>query len=120
MSLSDHQFEFLKDVGRLIEYASNKGFKITAGETYRPQLMQNYYYKTGKSKTRRSNHTRRLAIDLNFFKDRKHLTYKIEDIKPIGDFWESLNPLNRWGGDWNGNDIQDESFLDTPHFERNV
>jgi hypothetical protein len=119
MSLMLEQFEFLKDVAKLIEFVTVKGFIITAGELYRPQMMQEHYYKTGKSKTLTSNHTKRLAIDLNFFKYNK-LTYSYDAIKEIGDFWESLNEKNRWGGDWNGNDIRDEKFIDTPHFERSL
>jgi len=31
MSLSDKQFEFIKDVALLIQYVSSKGWKITGG-----------------------------------------------------------------------------------------
>lgn len=119
MKLSDHQFEFLKDVAKLIEFAVKQGMKVTGGELYRPQLMQDHYFDTGKSKTKNSYHSKRLAIDLNFFYEGR-LTYEFEKILKIGNYWESLNPLNRWGGDWNGNDLNDDNFVDTPHFERRV
>jgi hypothetical protein len=32
-------------------------------------------------------------------------------LKPVGEFWESLDTKNSWGGNWN-------SFKDVPHFER--
>jgi hypothetical protein len=49
---------------------------------------------------------------LNFFKDGK-LTYDIPTLKPVGEYWESLNPKNQWGGHW-------KSFKDVPHFQRTV
>nr|WP_223154740.1 hypothetical protein [Campylobacter concisus] len=30
----------------------------------------------------------------------------------MGNYWESLNTLNRWGGNF-------KNFIDVPHFERN-
>ena len=50
--------------------------------------------------------------DLNFFKDGK-LTYNVAALRPVGDYWESLNPKNQWGGNW-------KSFKDVPHFQRTV
>jgi len=115
-SLSDEQWAFLKDVALLIQKAEELGYKVTGGELYRPKLMQKHYVETGKSKTMKSKHRKRLAIDLNFFvKDKEgkwKLTYKKEDVEPLGDYWEQLNPANRWGGKW--------KFRDVPHFERNV
>lgn len=122
MSLSDEQWAFLQDVAKLIEFAKQKGWKITGGELYRTPEQQEIYVKIGRSKTYNSYHLKRLAIDLNFFKPifdengniiKHKLTWDYNDIKPFGDFWESLNPKNRWGGNFN-------SFKDIPHFERKV
>jgi hypothetical protein len=112
MSLVNEQSEFLLDVAKLILKASEMGLVVTGGELHRPLEMQQIYMKTGRSKTMNSMHLKRCAIDLNFFKDGK-LTYDIGLLKPLGTFWESLNPRNRWGGNW-------KSFKDVPHFERNV
>jgi hypothetical protein len=49
---------------------------------------------------------------LNFFKDGK-LCYDIPALTPVGEYWQSLNPKNQWGGFW-------KSFKDVPHFERKV
>ena len=54
----------------------------------------------------------RSAIDFNFFKDGK-LIYDKAMLAPLGAYWESLNPLNSWGG--NG-----KKLVDTPHFSRGV
>jgi hypothetical protein len=125
MTLSDHQWEFLKDVAKLIQFAEQQGIKLTGGELDRTIDQQRIYYSQGKSKTMNSNHLRRLAIDLNVFKDidkdgDKDYTTRYKHVKVLGDYWELLHPRNRWGGDWNGNDINDEKFIDTPHFERNI
>jgi hypothetical protein len=57
-----------------------------------------------------SMHLQRLAIDLNVFKDNFLITDK-ETLKPLGDYWQSLSPKNRWGGNFT-------SLVDTPHYER--
>ena len=112
MSLVKAQAEFLLDVGRLVQYATEVGWTVTAGELYRSPEQQEIYVKTGRSKTMNSLHLKRLAIDLNFFKDGK-LTYDKKVLEPLGKYWESLHPLNSWGG--NGIKIHD-----APHFSRGI
>jgi hypothetical protein len=67
-----------------------------------------------RSWTKSSKHLQRLAIDFNFFvKDENgnlRLTYNKKDVQKLGDYWESLNPKNKWGGNWKN--------PDTPHFQR--
>jgi hypothetical protein len=104
------QAMFMQDVCKLIAYATSQGFFVTGGELFRPLEMQEIYIKTGRSKTMNSMHLKRAAIDLNFFRDGK-LIYDREVLRPIGTFWESLDPKNQWGGNW-------KSFKDVPHFER--
>lgn len=111
MSLVNEQAIFLKHVCNLIDFASKNGFVVTGGELYRTAEQQEIYLKTGKSKTKDSYHLKRLAIDLNMFKDGQ-LCYDIKELKPIGEYWEALDPKNSWGGNW--------KFTDAPHFERRV
>lgn len=118
MSLSKHQQTFTQNVAKLIFFACGLGIELTMGEAYRTKEQQEIYVRTGKSKTMNSNHLRRLAIDFNFFINGK-LTYDFDKVKPLGDYWESLHPANRWGGDFNQNDKED-GFVDTPHFEMNI
>ena len=118
MSLIVAQAEFLLDACKLIEHATNSGFIVTGGELTRPIEMQQLYVKSGRSKTMASQHLKRLAIDLNFFRDGKLIQTR-EELKPLGDFWEGLNPKNRWGGNWRGLvDSGKSRFVDCPHFER--
>lgn len=132
MKLSEKQQIFSKNVASLIVYADMLGIGLTFGDAYRSesQTLLNYFgYKVVKggllgvklvkhrklSKTLKSLHRQRLAIDFNFFINGE-LTYEFEDIKELGKFWLTLHPLNRWGGDFNKNGIKD-GFVDTPHFE---
>ena len=112
MSLVQEQASFLMDACALIQYATNQGFVVTGGELFRTAEQQAIYVKTGRSKTLQSNHLKRLAIDLNFFKDGRIIWDK-QILAPLGAYWESLNPKNRWGGNF-------KSLVDVPHFERNV
>lgn len=112
MKLSDEQWEFLKDVAKLINYAEKIAVKLTGGELYRTEEQQRIYLENGKSKTMLSYHLKRLAIDFNFFVD-DNPVYEHELITKMGEYWESLNEKNRWGGNF-------KSLKDTPHFERNV
>ena len=110
MSLVKEQAAFLLDVAKLINFATEQGFVVTGGELSRTAEQQQIYMKTGRSKTMNSLHLKRCAIDLNFFKDGK-LTYDIKQLQVIGNYWESLNEKNEWGGNW-------KSFKDVPHFQR--
>lgn len=110
MSMVDEQASFLIDATRLIQKATALGWTVTGGELYRTVEQQQIYVKTGRSKTMNSNHLKRCAIDLNFFRNGK-LVYDIAQLQPLGDYWESLHPKNSWGGNWS-------SFKDVPHFER--
>lgn len=112
MSLVTEQAAFLLDVCKLIEEATLMGFVVTGGELSRTPEQQAIYVKTGRSKTMNSIHLKRCAIDLNFFKDGK-IVWNRKIIEPLGIYWESLHPKNRWGGYFS-------NLVDCPHFERNV
>lgn len=110
MSLVTEQAAFLLDMCKLIKYATEQGFTLTAGELYRTPEQQEIYLKTGRSSTMNSLHLKRLAVDFNIFKNGKLVGDKAT-LAPLGAYWESLHPLNSWGG--NG-----KKLVDTPHFSR--
>jgi peptidoglycan L-alanyl-D-glutamate endopeptidase CwlK len=112
MSLVSEQAIFMRHLCQLIDFANKGGFVVTGGELYRTPEQQEIYVKTGKSKTSNSMHLKKCAIDLNFFFNGEWLQTK-DKLQSIGDYWESLDPKNSWGGNW-------KSFLDCPHFERRV
>ena len=84
MSLRGDQSEFVLMVAKLITFAYNHGYELTFGDAYA---------KSGHKEG--SFHYKRLAIDLNLFKDGKYLTETIEHLL-LGIYWESL------GGTWGG------------------
>lgn len=100
MNQSDHQWIFLKNVAKLINYANQMSYKLTGGELYRPQMMQDQYYKEGKTHTLKSDHLKRQAIDLNLFVDGDIQWENNDHWEILGSFWKSLDPKNYWGGDW--------------------
>ena len=112
MKLSEHQQIFSKHIARLIRHAELLGIDLTFGEADRTEYQQKEYVRLKKSKTMHSNHLRRLAVDFNFFINGK-LYYEHELITQLGKYWESIDPLNRWGGHF-------KSIKDNPHFERNA
>ncbi len=112
MSLRNQQSIFTENIGKLIDFSYSVGIELTFGEATRTEYQQKEYLRTKKTKTLKSNHLRRLAVDFNFFIDGE-LTYSKENLQVLGDFWESLNEYNRWGGNF-------KTFTDTPHFEMNI
>lgn len=129
MTRSDHQFEFLKDILLLINYAVGLGFKVTAEEFTRTKAQQRIYVASGRSKTMWSNHLRKLAGDLNFFFiiNGKEVWINglsggeaVKILEPLGKYWESLHPLNRWGGNFDLDWTRKDPWVDVPHFERNL
>ena len=116
MTLGDRQEAFAHDVVSLLSKAWELGFSVRLGEVLRPIEMQQLYVKTGRSKTMDSMHIKKCAIDLVLLIDGQVCTR--EQIKPLGDWWESLSPIHRWGGNWRGAvDSGKSSFIDAPHFE---
>jgi hypothetical protein len=115
--LLEAQMAFSRDVARLLTYGIEQGFQFTFGEAQRTPEMQAIYVQRGSSKTSNSMHLKKLAVDLNVFKNGALCTR--EEIVPLGRFWESLAQENRWGGSWRGLiEAGKSSFVDSPHFER--
>lgn len=99
MSLREKQSEFARAVPRLIDYAFSVGYEVTLGDAYRDPRAP-YGSKSSK-------HRRRLAIDLNLFKNGVYLT-TTEDHRELGEYWEKI------GGIWGGR------FDDGNHYEWNA
>ena len=106
----EQQWKFLLDIKELLIEIEQRGFTATGGELWRTPEQQAIYFEKGLSKTKNSMHLKRLALDLNFFKDGK-LVNDVKTLKPIGEYWEGLDPINRWGGSWG---------WDSGHFERHI
>jgi hypothetical protein len=108
MTLGQHQEAFSKHLVMLLQKAFSLGYEVRMGEVQRPMEMQELYVKTGRSKTMNSMHLKKCAADLHFVLDGK-ICYPQE----LGNYWESLDSVNQWGGNW-------KKFCDQPHFQRTV
>jgi len=108
MKLGQEQEAFSRDLMKLIFYALATGYEVRISEVHRTTDQQKLYIKQGRSKTMNSMHLNKCAADLYFTKDGE-LVYPQE----LGDYWESLDKKNQWGGNWN-------SFKDKPHYQRTV
>lgn len=84
MTLRQKQSKFAKMIPLLILFAYEKGYEITLGDAWA---------RTGHCKG--SFHYKRLAQDLNLFKNGRYLR-STKSHEPLGLFWESI------GGTWGG------------------
>ncbi len=108
MTLGQHQEQFARHLVLLMQKALELGYEIRMGEVQRTKEQQELYLKSGRSKTLNSMHLIKCAADL-FFTKQGALQYPPE----LGAYWESLDELNQWGGNW-------KKFQDQPHFQRTV
>ena len=95
MSDFNNQVKFSKMAAELILYAISLGYQVTMGDAYRdPRLHGKVGEKRGYGAAN-SYHKRRLALDLNLFRNGKYLT-STADHAPLGTWWEAR------GGTWGG------------------
>lgn len=100
MTLGKKQRLFTRLISELVIWAYDNGYELTQGDAYRdPRLFGKVGEKKGYGH-RNSNHKVRLAKDLNLFIDGKYMT-ETEDHRPLGEKWESMHELCRWGGRFN-------------------
>lgn len=95
MTEREQQSHFARMAAELILHALSLGYEVTLGDAFRdPRLHGAVGVKKGYGAAS-SYHKRRLAIDLNLFKDGKFLA-STEDHLPLGSWWEAQ------GGTWGG------------------
>ena len=98
MNLNEAQWLHVQLTAKLIDYAYGEGFTLSWGEAFRTQVQATWNAAHGLG-IQHSLHQERLAVDLMLFRDGKYLTDPLE-YKLLGEFWKSLHPLCRWGGDF--------------------
>jgi len=86
MTLREKQSKFAYMVHLLIVFIYENGYEITFGDAY-----------ATSGHKENSFHYKRLAIDLNLFKDGKYLE-KTDDHRFAGEYWKSIG--GSWGGDF--------------------
>ena len=98
MTLGQKQRKFTRMVADLIIFAYDQGYELSFGDAAR---MDN------KGHVKDSFHYKRLAVDLNLFKDGEYLT-TTEAHAPLGEYWKSLG--GTWGGDFERKDGNHYSY----------
>lgn len=93
MTLGERQRLHAKCVGLLLIEIYRQGYEATLGDAFAIR-------RTPLEHKLNSNHYLKCAIDINLFKDGKYLKHTMAHM-PFGKYWESLNPLCRWGGQYN-------------------
>lgn len=126
MTLLQRQQIFAHNLGKFLVWCFQNNYKVTVGEVFRTEEQHEFNIKAGKTKANRSLHMDRLAFDVNLFLDtngdgKAEYVTDTAKYKPLGDYWRSLHPHNRWGGDWDKDgDFKDEKFMDGNHFEMQI
>lgn len=107
MKLSQKQQKFTQDIALLILYIYRNNYSCTFGEAFRTLQQAMWYEQAGKG-IKESLHCKRLAVDLNLFSPDGDYLSDTESHRVFGEFWESLDPKNKWGG----------RFSDGNHYQR--
>jgi hypothetical protein len=90
---------FTKFIGMLILWVyQREGWELTLGEALRSKLQAAANAQSGAGIVN-SLHILRLAIDLELFINGLW-QQDTEAYKAMGDYWKTLHPLCRWGGDF--------------------
>jgi len=100
------QSEFLKDVCKLVVYATELGYAVTGDA-----ISSSHQALSDRASARRASGAA-CAIDLHFFRrDRGAFTPAEQEcsLEPLVDFWKSLSPQNR---------CADRAAVGHPRFER--
>lgn len=99
MTLGNKQRLFSLNLALLTIHAYENGYEFTQGDGYRdPRVFGHVGIKKGYGH-KSSAHKLRLAHDFNLMIDGKYIK-ETEPWRPLGEYWKTLHPLNRWGGDF--------------------
>jgi hypothetical protein len=82
-------------LGEFLIAAYGAGYELTLGHVWRDTEAQRRLVEAGLSKTMRSKHCDRLAVDLNLFIDGKYVDSR-DAYRGVGELWEGM------GGSWGG------------------
>jgi len=100
MTLGQKQRLFARLIAELITWAYEQGYELTTGDAFRDKRVHGKYgQKVGYGRSK-SSHKLKLAMDLNLFIDGVY-QHTTEAHKPLGEKWESMHSLCRWGGRFN-------------------
>lgn len=98
MTLREQQSLFVKLMATFELWCFDQGYELTLGEGWRSPEEAQIQAAKGAG-VAHSLHTLRLAQDLNLFEEGNIIT-TVNGYRPLGEYWKSLHPLARWGGDF--------------------
>lgn len=105
-TLHQRQVLHVQLTAKLILFAVSKGYALTWGETFRTAAQAALNAKSGAG-IAASLHTQRLAVDFQAFDAAGR--YLADDAtgvySALGNYWETLDPLCRWGGRFKSVDL---------------
>jgi len=109
LTLGEKQRLFTYLLAKLVIWAYENDYELSYGEALRTLAQAKLNASTGIGIVN-TLHAIRLAVDFNLFKDAS--LESDEDIyqkdseayRPLGEYWKSLHPLCRWGGDFKSKD----------------
>lgn len=97
--LGDKQRMFMKLLAQFLTWIHQQpGYSVVGGQLQRTQAEASANAASGAGIVN-SLHVKCLAIDLMLFVNGEY-KQDTADYKPLGEFWKSLHPLCRWGGDF--------------------
>jgi hypothetical protein len=98
VTLRERQSLFVRLVAKLIDFAYANGMELTFGECWRTPEQARRNADSGRG-VLNSLHTERLAVDLNLFVAGVFIDSS-EGHRRLGEYWKTLHPDCRWGGDF--------------------
>ena len=100
LTLGKKQELFMRLVPLLLTKAFDLGYEVRGGDLFRdPRVHGEIGVKRGYGHAK-SAHKNKLAIDLNLFKYGAYMD-ETSSHQSLGEYWETLHPLCRWGGRFN-------------------
>lgn len=98
MSLNRKQARFTYKIAQLICWANEElHVQLIGAELFRTKEQAEIYKEQGKG-ILNSVHRKKLALDMFVYKNGT-ISWDIEDYRPIGEKWKTMDPDARWGGD---------------------
>ena len=101
MTLGQRQELFMRLLPQLINKAHELGFEIRGGDLFRDPRAFGHIGESGPYGNKNSEHKNKCAIDLNLRDPEKGMIWTTEGHRELGEWWETLHPMCRWGGRYN-------------------
>ena len=97
MKLWEQQYTFTNNLAKLITFIREQGFYPRLREVLRTKEQAEIYAQKGIG-IKDSQHCDGLAADIAINSPEGKYLDKSEEYEIFGKYWESLHPLNGWGG----------------------